>query len=66
VEGDNWFQTFDFRGNTLNGIGSFNLDTILSTGIMVPNLCSTKAQPPEPGALAIYVVPAAFKELWYS
>jgi hypothetical protein len=66
AEGDNRFRTFDFRGKTLNGIGSFDLDTILSTGIVAPNLCSTKTQQPEPGVLVIYVVPATFKELWNS
>ncbi len=65
-DGDNRFRTFDFGGNTLNGIGSFDLDTILSTGIVAPNMCSTKTQQPEPGVLVIYVIPATFKELWDS
>jgi hypothetical protein len=66
AEGDNRFRAFDFGGNTLNGIGSFDLNTILSTGIVAPNMCSTKAQHPEPGVLMIYVIPASFKELWDS
>jgi hypothetical protein len=66
AEGDNRFRIFDFGGNTLNGIGSFDLDTILSTGIVAPNLCSTKTQHPEPGVLTIYVIPAPFRELWTS
>jgi hypothetical protein len=66
ADGDNRFRTFDFGGNTLNGIGSFDLDTILSTGIVATNLCSTKTQHPEPGVLVIYVIPATFKELWDS
>jgi hypothetical protein len=64
AEGDSKFRTFDFDGNTLTGIGSFDLDVILSRGIVAPNLCSTKTQEPEPGVLTIFVIPATFKELW--
>jgi hypothetical protein len=66
ADGDNRFRTFDFGGNTLNGVGSFDIDTILSTGIVAPNLCGTQTQHPEPGVLVIYVIPATFKELWGS
>jgi hypothetical protein len=66
ADGDTRFRTFDFGGNTLNGIGAFDLDTILSTGIVAPNLCSAKTEHPEPGVLTIYVIPATFKELWDS
>ena len=64
--GDNRFRTFDFGGKTLNGIGSFDLDVILSKGIVAPNLCSSKTAQPEPGVLTIFVLPATFKELWDS
>jgi hypothetical protein len=66
AEGDNRFRTFDLGGSTLSGIGSFDLDTILSTGIVASNLCSAKTQRPEPGVLVIYVIPPTFKELWDS
>ena len=66
ADGDNRFRTFDFSGNTLNGIGVFDVDTILSSGIVAPNLCSAKTKRPEAGVLTIYVIPATFKELWDS
>jgi hypothetical protein len=61
-EGDHQFRAFDFAGKTLDGIGSFDLDTILSKGVVAPNLCSARTQHPEPGVLVIYVVPLTFKE----
>jgi hypothetical protein len=65
-EGDKRFRAFDFGGTTLNGIGVFDLDAILSTGIVAPNLCSAKTERPVPGVLTIYVIPETFKELWDS
>ena len=63
---DGQYRTFDFGGTTLNGIGAYNLDTILATGVVAPNLCSGRTERPEPGVLTIYVIPATFKELWNS
>lgn len=60
------YQTFDFAGNTLRGTGAYDLDTILSKGVVAPNLCGKKTQRPEPGVLTIYVLPATFRELWDS
>jgi hypothetical protein len=62
--GDNRFSFFDFAGNTLKGIGFYDLDMILSKGVVATNLCSAKTQKPEPGVLTIYVIPATFKEIW--
>ena len=66
VDGENKFRTFDYSGNTLNGIPTYDTDLILTKGIVAPNLCSDKTQAPEPGVLTIYVIPATSKELWHS
>ena len=42
----------------------YNLDTILKTGVVARNLCGSKTQPPQPGVLTIYVLPATLKEQW--
>ncbi len=43
---------------------TYDLDRILKTGIVAPNLCGSKTQAQEPGVLTIYVIPESFKELW--
>ena len=58
------FLTFDFAGNTLRSTEAYDIDTILSTGIVTRNLCSSQTQQPEPGVLTIYVIPETLKELW--
>ena len=58
------FLVFDFAGNTLRNTEAYDIDTILSTGIVTRNLCSSKTQKPEPGVLTIYVIPETLKELW--
>jgi hypothetical protein len=58
------FLVFDFGGITLNSTDTYNLDTILSTGIVAHNYCNARTQKPEPGVLTIYVIPESFKELW--
>jgi hypothetical protein len=58
------FLVFDFAGNTLRNTEAYDIDTILSTGIVTRNLCSSKIQQPEPGVLTIYVIPETLKELW--
>jgi hypothetical protein len=64
--GDNFkrFLIFDYAGNTLRNTEAYDIDTILSTGIVTRNLCSSKTQQPKPGVLTIYVIPETFKELW--
>ena len=49
---------------SMSAAADFDLDVILSKGIVAPNLCSSKTQTPEPGVLTIFVIPATFKELW--
>ncbi len=58
------FLIFDFAGNTLRNTEAYDIDTILSRGIVTRNLCSNKTQQPEPGVLTIYVIPETLKELW--
>jgi len=58
------FLVFDYAGKTLRNTEVYDIDRILSTGIVTRNLCSSKTQRPEPGALTIYVIPETFKELW--
>gem|GEM_PF-4058331 len=58
------FLGFDYGGNTLNNTDAYNLDTILSTGIVAHNDCNSRTQSPEPRVLTIYVIPASFKEIW--
>ena len=58
------FQVFDYAGRTLRNTPAYDIDTILSTGIVAPNLCGSKTQQPEPGVLTIYVIPDTFKERW--
>ena len=57
--------TFDFAGRTLSQVPSYNIDEILRTGIVAPNLCGSKAERPTPGVLTIYVIPESFKRIWY-
>ena len=59
-------QTFDFAGNTLRISEAYDIDMILSVGIVAQNFCSARTQRPEPGVLTIYVLPATIKELWDS
>ncbi len=49
---------------SMEAAADFDLDVILSTGVVAPNLCSSKRQAPEPGVLTIYVIPSTFEELW--
>lgn len=49
---------------SMEAAADFDLDVILSTGVVAPNLCGSKTQAPEPGVLTIYIIPATFKELW--
>jgi len=49
---------------SLSAVEDFNLEEVLSTGVVAPNLCSPKRLRPEPGVLTIYVIPATFRELW--
>ncbi len=58
------YLTFDFAGNTLRESAVYDLDTILSKGIVATNFCGKKTQRPEPGVLTIYVLPESFRELW--
>jgi hypothetical protein len=57
------FLVFDYAGRTLRNTGAYDIDRILSTGIVTRNPCSSKTQRPEPGVLTIYVIPESFKEL---
>ena len=61
---DKSMRTFDFAGKTLSRIPAYNIDDVLHTGIVAPNLCGTKTEMPHPGVLTIYVIPETFKELW--
>lgn len=58
------FLIFDYAGNTLRNTVAYDIDSILTTGIVAPNLCSPETQRPEPGVLTIYVIPETFKQLW--
>lgn len=60
----NNFRTFDFRGRTLRQMPFYDIDQILSTGIVTPNICGQKTQQPKPGVLTIYVLPESLKEMW--
>jgi hypothetical protein len=60
------FQMFYFGGETLKRMPFYDIDKILSTGIVTANLCGAKTKQPRPGVLTIYVIPATFKELWNS
>jgi hypothetical protein len=60
----NDFRTFDFGGRTLRNMPFYDIDQILSTGIVTPNLCGQRTQQPKPGVLTIYVLPESLKELW--
>lgn len=57
-------RTFDFAGRTLSRSPAYDVDEILQTGIVTPNLCGTKTERPIPGVLTIYVIPETFKQLW--
>lgn len=57
-------RTFDFAGRTLSQLPSYDIDEVLRTGIVAPNLCGTKTEKPVPGVLTIYVIPETFKQLW--
>jgi hypothetical protein len=57
-------RIFDMDGKALERIDVYDLDKILSTGIVAHNYCNARSQKPEPGVLTIYVIPATFKELW--
>ena len=61
---DSSMRTFDLAGKTLSRIPAYNIDEILRTGIVGPNLCGAKTEAPTPGVLTIYVIPETFKELW--
>lgn len=63
-EGDETYRVFDLGGHSLNTMAVYNLDSIITTGVVAPNLCGSKTQFPQPGVLVIYVLPATFKELW--
>ena len=65
-EGDQSLASLHYDGSTLRATPAFDLDTIISKGVVGPNLCSSKTQRPEPGSLTIYVIPATFMELWFS
>ncbi len=61
------FVKRDCRLASSNGVmyaADFDLDLVLSKGVVAPNLCSSKTRSPEPGVLTIWVIPASFKELW--
>ena len=58
------FLVFDRAGKTLRNTEVYDIDKILSTGIVTRNLCSSKIQRPEPRVLTIYVIPETFRELW--
>jgi hypothetical protein len=58
------YLTFDFVGNTLRNTQAYDIDTILSTGIVARNFCSGKIEQPEPGVPTVYVIPETLKELW--
>lgn len=60
------YRSFDYGGRTLRNMPVYDIDKVLSTGIVTPNLCGTKTQQPKPGILTIYVIPESFKELWNS
>jgi hypothetical protein len=63
-EDDDTYRVFDLGGRTLNKMAVYDLDTILKTGVVAPNLCGSKTQSPQPGVLTIYVLPATFREQW--
>jgi hypothetical protein len=44
---------------------TYSIEEILKSGIVSKNFCGKYHAQPRPGLLAIYVVPATFKELWY-
>ena len=61
------FVDRDCRFATSDGAmyaADFDLDLVLSKGVVVPNLCSSKTQTPEPGVLTLWVIPTTFKDLW--
>lgn len=60
----NQFRVFDYGGNTLRKTDAYDIDSILASGIVAPNLCSDKTQRLEPGVLTLYVIPETFKQLW--
>ncbi|MBB5061537.1 hypothetical protein HDF16_006273 [Granulicella aggregans] len=49
---------------SLSATSEFDLDLVLSKGVVAPNLCSSKTQKPEPGVITLYVLPETIKELW--
>jgi hypothetical protein len=61
------FVDRDCRFATSDGAmyaADFDLDLVLSKGVVTPNLCSSKTQTPEPGVITMWVIPTTFKELW--
>jgi hypothetical protein len=42
----------------------YDIDQILSSGIVTQNLCGGKTLRPKPGVLTIYVLPESLKEMW--
>ncbi len=49
---------------SMGAAADFDLDLILSKGVVAPNLCSSKTQTPKPGVLTIFVIPESFKDNW--
>jgi hypothetical protein len=64
AESDTKYRVFDFGGNTLRGLETYDMDVVLTKGLVAQNLCSSKTQKPEPGVLTIYVISPTFQELW--
>ena len=54
----------DAQATASGAVGDFDLDTILTKGVVAANLCSATTQRPEPGVVVMYVIPSTFKELW--
>jgi hypothetical protein len=62
--GDVSTRIFDFAGGTLSRLPAYDIDEILHSGIVAPNLCGSKAERPTPGVLTIYVIPETSKQIW--
>ncbi len=58
--------SFSYTGSTWSALPVYSIDQIEKTGVVTDNYCGPSKRIPEPGILAIYVVPETLRELWNS
>jgi hypothetical protein len=57
---------FTFDGKTMAMLPSYSLEEIKEVGVVSQNFCGKVNRKPEPGVLAIFVMPETFRQLWNS